>query len=373
MNKYILIVLISLSVLSLVASESATADCKTHPVFDKAKNLLNVIFTQDKRAKHINKVLQKRFQERSPKSISDNDLGFCSGFSGQKTCCDKELVKLIDQAALLKVKPILQTKSAFSKLINVYVSQLNRNCSATVIPSPPIVPKAIHTDKSLKILSQFKLAQGNCKINFAKALSAFTRGSLCSVCMGVDKLSNYINAQGQLKITQQSVNIFQQAADNAIKCFADIFTPSNLDSILNELNAAYIKNNDSCAASVAKNVKSIFSNPKITNDDGQGGKICKGTSLFSDNSLCEQSLLGDSSLEFTNPRFLSFENESLDRLLVEKLDAIIDPSGVNIFVSSPKDQIIDESGKNITFSFILKNSQSKLAFAALIAFISLII
>ncbi|EAR89251.1 hypothetical protein TTHERM_00370660 (macronuclear) [Tetrahymena thermophila SB210] len=371
MNKLILIVLISLSVLSFVASESSTADCKSHPVFAKAKNLLNVIFTQDKRAKHVNKVLQKRFKENSPKSLSNDDLGSCSAFSGQKTCCDKNMVKLIDQAALLKVKPILQTKSAFSKFINVYIAQLNKSCSPTVIPSPPLIPKAIYADKTLKVLSAYKQAQGNCKIKFAQALSAFTRGSLCSICMGVDKLSDYINSQGQLKITQQSVNIFQQAADEAITCFANIFAPSNLDSILNELNAAYIKNNDSCAANVSKNVKSIFSNPKISNDDGQGGKICKGTSMFSDNSQCEQSLLGDSALEYTNPRILNFKKQVL-RLLAVNPDAVVDQNGVNVFVSSPRDQVIDESGRNITFSFILKNSQMQLAYATFFALISFI-
>ncbi|KAL4496261.1 hypothetical protein ABPG72_012998 [Tetrahymena utriculariae] len=275
----------------------------------------NTNFEFYKRAKHINKILLKRFQEKSPKTISDGDLGSCSGYSGQKTCCDKDIVKLIDQAALLKVKPILQTKSAFSKLINVYISQLNKNCSAAVIPSPPLIPKTIFADKSLKTFSQYKQAQGNCIIDFARALTAFTRGQLCSICMGVDKLSTYIHTQGQLKLSQQSVNTFQQAADDAINCFANIFAPSILDSILNKLNGAYIKNNDSCAANVTKNIKSIFSNPKISNDDGQGGKICKGTAIFSDNSLCEQTLLGDSLLEFINPRFLSLEKESLNRLL----------------------------------------------------------
>lgn len=47
-----------------------------------------------------------------------------------------------------------------------------------------------------------------CKINFAKAVTQFTRGALCSICAGVDKLSNYFDNNGNLLVSQSSSDAY---------------------------------------------------------------------------------------------------------------------------------------------------------------------
>ncbi|KAL4468495.1 hypothetical protein ABPG74_004998 [Tetrahymena malaccensis] len=336
--------------ISITLAANTTATCSSHTAFAKAKNVLSNVLQLDSKGKSKNDALQKQFQNAKPANRTAADLGVCSQYANQNSCCDKNMVKLIDQAALLKVKPIQQAKSAFQKLISVYVTQVNKNCSNTVLPATPLTADAIFANVSLKNLQANKTAQATCKINFAKAISSFTRGALCSICAGVEKINDYFNAQGQLKISQSSVNIFQQSTDQAISCFSSFLTPSNIELIVKELNAAYIKNNDRCGTNVLDNIKTIFANPKISNDDGKGGKICKGTTVFGDNSACENLLQGDASLE-KKLRLLRAEDEEINRLLQASSDAVIDPNGVSVYTTSNSDNQIDETGNGITPNF----------------------
>ncbi|KAL4468497.1 hypothetical protein ABPG74_005000 [Tetrahymena malaccensis] len=350
MSKTIILALLATYMISITLAANTTATCSSHTAFAKAKNVLSNVLQQDSKGKSKNDALQKQFQNAKPANRTAADLGVCSQYANQNSCCDKNMVKLIDQAALLKVKPIQQAKSAFQKLISVYVTQVNKNCSNTVLPATPLTPDAIFANASLKSLQANKTAQATCKINFAKAISSFTRGALCSICAGVEKINDYFNAQGQLKISQSSVNTFQQSTDQAISCFQSFLTPSNIELIVKELNAAYIKNNDKCGANVLDNIKTIFANPKISNDDGKGGKICKGTTVFGDNSACENLLQGDASLE-KKLRLLRAEDEEINRLLQTQSDAVIDPNGVSVYTTSNSDNQIDETGNGITPNF----------------------
>ncbi|EAR90645.1 hypothetical protein TTHERM_00123950 (macronuclear) [Tetrahymena thermophila SB210] len=366
MTKAFLLALLATYMISITLAASNAPTCSSHLAFSKAKNVLSNVLQSDSKGKSKNEALQKQFQNAKPANRTAADLGVCSQYANQNSCCDKNMVKLIDTAALLKVKPILQSKSAFQKLVSVYVTQVNKNCSNTVLPSTPLTFDAIFANATLKVLQANKTAQATCRINFAKAISSFTRGALCSICAGVEKINDYFNAQGQLKISQSSVNTFIQSTDQAISCTASFFTPSNIELIVKELNAAYIKNNDKCGANVLDNIKTIFANPKISNDDGKGGKICKGTTIFGDNSACENILQGDASLE-KKLRLLRAEEEEINRLLQASSDAVIDPNGVSVYTTSNSDNQIDETGNGIAPNFdqISTNNSIMIGFTAL--------
>ncbi|EAR90644.1 hypothetical protein TTHERM_00123940 (macronuclear) [Tetrahymena thermophila SB210] len=366
MSKTIILALLATYMISITLAANNAPTCSSHLAFSKAKNVLSNVLQSDSKGKSKNEALQKQFQNAKPANRTAADLGVCSQYANQNSCCDKNMVKLIDTAALLKVKPILQSKSAFQKLVSVYVTQVTKNCSNTVLPSTPLTFDAIFANTTLKVLQANKTAQATCRINFAKAISSFTRGALCSICAGVEKINDYFNAQGQLKISQSSVNTFIQSTDQAISCTASFFTPSNIELIVKELNAAYIKNNDKCGANVLDNIKTIFANPKISNDDGKGGKICKGTTIFGDNSACENILQGDASLE-KKLRLLRAEEEESNRLLQASSDAVIDPNGVSVYTTSNSDNQIDETGNGIAPNFdqISTNNSIMIGFTAL--------
>ncbi|EAR88785.1 hypothetical protein TTHERM_00261820 (macronuclear) [Tetrahymena thermophila SB210] len=362
MNKIVLILLI-LSQISIFTyagptsttenkNSTANAVCNSHPIFSKASQLLNDILNSDQKGQQINNAIQKAFQNAKPAIKTSSSLGVCSGYAQQKTCCDANYVKLVDQAALLKVKPILQAKSAFQKLINIYVSQLSRNCTQNVLPSVPLTAKAIFENTTLKVLQANRTTQANCKIKFAKAISSYTRGALCAACVGVDQASNYFNSQNQLKISKLSVAAFQSQTDSAITCFQSMFTPQNLDLILSELNAAYIKGNDTCGLNVTQSVKTKFLNPKLTNSDGYGSKMCNGTNVFTKSVGCENILQGDPLLEQNITRILQLdEQNNNNRILQLTSDAVLDNSGLEVFISSTTDDAITEDGNNITPNF----------------------
>ncbi|KAL4462553.1 hypothetical protein ABPG74_000383 [Tetrahymena malaccensis] len=359
----------------LAGSKNSDPTCSSHTAFNKAKIILTNALNSDNKGRQKNEALQKNFQKAKPSKRSAADLGVCSQYAGQNSCCNINMAKLIDQASLLKVKPIQQAKSAFQKFTNIYIAQLNKNCPASAIPSPTITADNILSNKNLKVFQTNKASQATCKVNFAKAISSFTRGVLCSICAGVDKLSEYFNAQGQLKISQDSVNTFQKATDDAINCHAQLFSQTSIEQMVTELNSAYIKNGDKCGDAVVSKVKSIFLNHKVTNDDGKGGKICKGVTVFGDNSACESILQGDPALEQKSGRFLNFEDESLNRLLQATPDAVVDQNGVNIYTTSSTDNQIDESGNAITPNFegINTNNSMSLIASIFICLLSLLI
>ncbi|KAL4456540.1 hypothetical protein ABPG74_000647 [Tetrahymena malaccensis] len=362
MNKIILLLLVVSQVLILTqagptsSSETknstitASSTCDSHPIFLKASKLLTDILNLDEKGKSINDAIQKVFKKAKPAIKTSANLGVCSGYAQQKTCCDANFAKLVDQAALLKVKPILQAKSAFQKLINVYISQLNKNCTQNVLPTVPLTAKAILENTTLRVLQANRTTQASCRIKFAKAISSYTRGALCAACVGVDKIDSYFNSQNQLKISKISVAAFQSATDSAITCYQSMFTPQNIDLILSELNAAYIKGNDRCGQNVTLNVKNIFYNPKLNNNDGYGNKMCNGTTIYGNNSGCENILQGDSLLEQNVTRILNEQNNN-NRMLQITSDAVVDNSGLEIYISSTTDDAITEDGNNITPNF----------------------
>ncbi|KAL4456538.1 hypothetical protein ABPG74_000645 [Tetrahymena malaccensis] len=374
MSKTIALALLLAQIISLTVAASSVT-CSNHPLLTKVQTSVNSLLGNDASGKGKTKsdALFKSFSNAKPSSKSAADLGVCSAYANQSSCCDKNIVKLIDQAALLKSKPIQSKSTVFQKFTNIYVAQANKIC-ANKIQSSPLTSDAIQKNTALNYFISQKTAQATCKINFAKALNSFTRGALCSVCSGVDKVSDYINAQGLLKVSSDSVNSFVTAADTATTCYQNLFTTDNLTKILNELNGAYIKAGDACIATLNTKINSVFTNKIIQNSDGKSGKLCTGTTVFGNNSACESLLQGDANLETSNSnRLLRSEDDEVFRLLQTTPDAVVDPSGVSVYTTSSTDNSVDETGSNITANFDQVNTNSSNIIKAAIAIISLMV
>lgn len=66
---------------------------------------------------------------------------------------------------------------------------------------------------------------------------------MCSICAGVEKISDYI-VDGKLKISQESATAFQTAAEKAITCVSDNITGVKLSTVVEEIVAEYA--DDTC-------------------------------------------------------------------------------------------------------------------------------
>ncbi|EAR87379.1 hypothetical protein TTHERM_00058910 (macronuclear) [Tetrahymena thermophila SB210] len=323
-------------------------NCQTHLGFIKVSSLMKSLTQADVKASVATDNIISQFKKAKPQQIRSHKLGVCRQFADQNTCCNSNIVSFIDQLALYKVQSIQKEKSAFQKLISVYIKQLNLNCNSKVIIHTTY--EQILNNSNLTSFQETRKNQKECKISFSKAISAYTRGVMCSICVGVEKIGSYFNSEGQMIISSQSQLMYSKATDDAINCFSNILSASNLDKIINEFNLNYIKDNDQCGILVKKNVLSIFANHSVQNNDGKGNKLCKGTRIFSDNSACENVLLGSRDLE-TKERLLRSESNQTERILQTIEDVILKPNGMNIYIPSSIDVTIDEDGKSISVDF----------------------
>ncbi|KAL4465929.1 hypothetical protein ABPG74_004166 [Tetrahymena malaccensis] len=323
-------------------------DCSSHLGFVKVSQMMKTLSSGDTNASLATKSIISQFKNSKPRQIRSHKLGVCRQYADQNTCCNQNIVTFIDKLALYKVQQIQKKKSAFQKLVSVYLKQLNLNCITNVII--PTSYEQIFNNLALTKFQAARKTQKECKIQFSKVITAYTRGVMCTACVGVEKISSYFNNDGQMIVSSQSQLIYSKATDDAINCFSSILSASNLDLIINEFNSNFIKDNHQCGNLVKKNVLSTFSNHHVKNDDGQGNIVCKGTRIFSDNSACENILLGADDLE-TRDRLLRSEKNQTDRILQIKDDAVLNPNGANIYIPSSIDVTIDEDGQSISVDF----------------------
>lgn len=104
------------------------------------------------------------------------------------------MVQFIDNAAFTKVKAIQQKKDALHKLIVSYHHLLNKKCDKNNIVNASV--EDILNNKDIPELVSAREKQKECKIKFGKAIAGITRGAMCTICSGVDKISNEINGKG---------------------------------------------------------------------------------------------------------------------------------------------------------------------------------
>ncbi|KAL4505409.1 hypothetical protein ABPG72_002471 [Tetrahymena utriculariae] len=374
MSKIIVLALILAQIITLATAASSIA-CKDHPLLSKVQTSVSNLLSSDASGKGKTKsdALFKTFTNAKPSSKTATDLGSCAAYARQNTCCDKNIVKLIDQVALLKAKPITTKSSVFQKFTNIYVAQANLQCGKKVT-NGPLTSDDILKNPALTNFQAQKTAQATCKVNFAKAFTSFTRGALCTVCSGIDKVADYLNPQGQLKVSQDSVNQFVTATDIAATCFSNIFDQANLYKILDELNKAYLPSGNECITAVNTKMNAVFTKSIIQNTDGKGGKLCKGTIVFGDNSACESLINAGATLEADNSkRLLRSEDDELFRLLQSTPDAVVGPQGVSVYTTSSTDNSINETGSNINPSFDQISTTSSHIIKAAFALISLLV
>lgn len=71
------------------------------------------------------------FEDKDASEISAEDLGVCSQFGGEKSCCTRKITKFIEVSALYKVKPLQARNNIVKKFLNALVRQINKDtCTA---------------------------------------------------------------------------------------------------------------------------------------------------------------------------------------------------------------------------------------------------
>lgn len=193
--------------------------------------------------------------------------------------------------------------------------------------------------------------QKTCKVNFAKSIAQLTRGAMCAICAGVEKITDYI-VDGKLKISQESATAFQTAAEAAITCVANNISAEKLKAVVDQIVTEYV--NDECAdknLDIAVLTNKVFEKALVKAKKDNGDSKCAGTVVFAANEECESGLEGSSTLETDadtvgGKRFL----EDNFRILAADDAQISSSGGVNIYISSTTDNNINEDGSvNINF------------------------
>ncbi|KAL4475064.1 hypothetical protein ABPG74_001760 [Tetrahymena malaccensis] len=358
--KISVIILLGLCLTATLASDQ----CKGHQAYTKVKALLQTLGSDHSSSASaaINK-FASYFEGKSPSSNATSaDLGVCSGsgqYQGHQSCCDAKITQFLDKAALFKVKPLQQQNNIVQKLLNAFVKLMNKStCNAKAGVTKPSTADDLKNNTALTNLQTMLKNHNTCKVQFATAIVQFTRGAACTVCAGIDQLSSFFDASGNLIISQASSDSFQTATTNALQCFQNLVAnpgvggnPGLLD-IANEILAAYV--DSTCQSNIVTKIQTIFG----SNGGVKKSGVCSSSTVFSKQSSCEQAQQGDSTIDNTvsSSRFLEsmgFENIRV----LQTVDSTTSASGgVNILVSSPTDSSIDPNG-NVDTSTATVGSQ----------------
>ncbi|EAS02147.2 transmembrane protein, putative (macronuclear) [Tetrahymena thermophila SB210] len=254
--------------------------CENHPAIERIKRMIKSSnINNSQLGLQVDQIFQT-YKQAKPKSKQKSDLGVCKIYAGQNSCCNKQMADLIDQAAILKIKPIQQQYDIFDKFTQLYYNLMNKECNKTNILD--VLPDQILENQMLRNFYKLRINKKLCKVSFGKALAALNRGMMCSICTGSDKLSDFFQ-NGKIKLSPESVLAYERETTNSIKCMSNIFTVEKLQIILDELNNFYIKNNDQCIIKINSKIKSTFSKNLITPLDKEGNKKCRATNIFSIN------------------------------------------------------------------------------------------
>lgn len=128
MNKALLGLLV-LSALLVSQTLAADVECKNHPAFVKARQFIKDAVKDIAKGGEKSENLLKAFESATPETLSAEDLGVCAQFANQKTCCNKNIVKLLDRAAFIRTGALNKRNSAIKKAVNVAFKILKRkNC-----------------------------------------------------------------------------------------------------------------------------------------------------------------------------------------------------------------------------------------------------
>ncbi|KAL4505401.1 hypothetical protein ABPG72_002463 [Tetrahymena utriculariae] len=385
MTKVFILGLIATIYSFISLANCQSVNCKNHPIFQKSQNIIQNILKNDNvttmNATGLYNVLSQMYQNAIPKTVSDSDVGICSDYSGDTSCCFQAFTQWIDYAALLKVLNIQSTNSAYQQLVDNYVAYLydgSGECNQEYLPYNQVSNSAIYGNRNLKKFQGIRQNLIAIKVGFAQNITSFTRGVLCGMCVGVDNVQNYFNDNGLLKIKQSSLDYFVGNTTQAVQFYLGNFTQKRISDIIDEFNSGYIKisqpGGQNCAKYIKDKLTKQFSNLEISEKDLSGNPICPGTIAFGDNSACENNLQGSPAL---NPpsspsgRILFQELQDMLRLLQATIDAVGDPNiGINAVTNSTQtDSVIDETGGNIqpNFNEINPNNSNILVFIGLLS------
>ncbi|KAL4438893.1 hypothetical protein ABPG74_016613 [Tetrahymena malaccensis] len=339
--------------------------CDNHPAFGKITNILkNIIGNNNKQAIDALDRFAKDFKNSSPVKVDDDVLGVCSQFQGQESCCNKKkMTDFLDKMALFKVEQIQKQNNIAVKLFNALFHQIIK-CDCQMKPNIQ-KPEQIDNLKQNINLKQLQTLINNlskCNTQFQTTATQFLRGALCSVCSGVDNISNYFDNTKSLLINQESATKYQSQIDSSIDCFSNLVTLKGknenpgLVSIIEEIFDYYFQDK-TCYNKVVQKILSVFQNNGVsTTKPGTKEKVCCPQIVYKIQNECDQVIQGDSEIDSllnkrllrSNPNSKQNLNRILQQNFIQNTDAsIVAVGGVNILVTSQLDQQIKGTG-NIT-------------------------
>ncbi|KAL4480546.1 hypothetical protein ABPG72_022301 [Tetrahymena utriculariae] len=240
--------------------------------------------------------------------------------------------------------------NSFQKLLNNIVNQINNfPCSFQDSKTKPQTLDDLAQNKSLPLFQDLIKKSQNCQAKYATQIIKRIRGTLCTVCIGVDQISEFFDINSKLYITQASVIEFQDAVNNSISCFSDLVSWNKSDNqdgfsfkIVKEIVSYYID------STCQNRIQGYFQNlvkSKLSNSSN----FCTLEQIFSTQNGClnSQYLIFQDKQSPSRIRLLQNSSQQNDFTVSEK-------NGSNVFISSKNNSKVcqnDHGTCNVRISF----------------------
>ncbi|EAR84202.1 hypothetical protein TTHERM_00721330 (macronuclear) [Tetrahymena thermophila SB210] len=314
--------------------------CQNHIAYQNVKVLLQEIAqgvsqsTQDE----INNFFSQ-FQNQDPQVISESDLGICAqnnNYAGHSSCCDKDITSFLELAPFYALGLPTMQKNVIQTFLNNIVNIINNfPCNSQESKNKPKSFDDLVQNENLPLLQDLVKKSKSCQASHLTQITNLIRGTLCSVCIGVDQLSEYFDSDQNLYVSQASVNEFQDAVNESISCFSDLVSWNGSDSgqhsfrdVVNEIISHYI--DPECQ----NRMQGYFQNLVNTNLSNSSN-YCTLEQIFSIENGClnSQDLIFQNTDSTNRMRILQSSNQSSDFSASEN-------NGSNVFIKSQKTNIV---------------------------------
>ncbi|KAL4438143.1 hypothetical protein ABPG74_016922 [Tetrahymena malaccensis] len=349
MNKTITTTLILLTVFScFVYSDS---QCDSHLAYQNVKTLLQEISqVSNQSAQDEISNFFTYFSSQSPQDVSESVLDICAqnnNYQDHQSCCDTQVVQFLDNAPLYMANFLLSQRNVVQKLLNNIANQMNQfPCSPQDSKDKPQSFDDLAQNTNLPLLQDLIQKSQKCQVQYATQIIKLIRGTLCTVCIGVDQLSDFFDSDSKLYVTSSSVSEFQDAINSSINCFSDLVSWSNSGSqesfsqIVNEIISHYIE------STCQDRMLGYFQN-LVKHHVSSSQNYCTLEQIFSTQNGC------------LNSQDLIFQDQNSSNRLLQSSGksndfAVSQKNGSNVFIGSKKDSIVcqNEHGTcNVSITF----------------------
>ncbi|EAR84201.1 transmembrane protein, putative (macronuclear) [Tetrahymena thermophila SB210] len=342
MNNKIITTLFILAIFSsFVYSDS---QCQNHLAYQNVKFLLQEIAqgvsqsTQDK----INNFFSQ-FQNQDPQVISQSALDVCdqnNNYADHYSCCDKDITSFLEFAPFYALDFLTMQQNVVQKLLNNIANFINDfSCNSQESKTKPKSFDDLVQNENLPLLQDLVKKSRSCQASYLTQITNLIRGTLCTVCIGVDQLSEYFDSDQNLYVSQASVNEFQDAVNDSISCFSNLVSWNSSDSsqhsfrdVVYEIVSYYI--DPECQNRILGYFQNLI-NTNLSNSSN----YCTLEQIFSIENGClnSQDLIFQNTDSTNRMRILQSSNQSTGFSVSQK-------NGSNVFVESKKTNIICNNG-----------------------------